>query len=98
MAHTKGQGICATKSNIMWSDRNRNKVWLHYVKNIIAADVYSAVFLASYLRYSEISKNYLQAIEVIDLQRYKILRKQSKVSDALENRAETPFVFFVGKN
>ena len=80
----------------MWS--GHNKVWIHYVKNIMAADVYSAVFLASYLRYSGISKNYIPSIEVLDLQRYKVIKNPPKIRAALQNRMELPFVFVVGKN
>ena len=76
----------------------RNNVWLHYVKNIIAADVPSAVFLASYLRHSGITKDYALAIEVIDLQRYKVITRADKVRAALRDRVKTPFVFVVGKN
>jgi hypothetical protein len=76
----------------------RNKVWLHYVKNIIAADLSSAVFLASYLRYSGISRDYSSYLEIIDLQKYKIIKKPEKVSRALFERTKVPFVFVVGKN
>jgi len=79
----------------MWKGNN---VWLHYVKNIIAADVSSAVFLASYLRHASISKNYADALEVIDLQKYKVIRQPSKVRQALRDRINVPFVFVTGKN
>jgi hypothetical protein len=75
-----------------------NQVWLHYVKNIIAADVSSAVFLASYLRYSDLSKNYATAIEIVDLQKYRILKQETKIRAALRDRIAIPFVFVVGKN
>ena len=75
-----------------------NKVWLHYVKNIIAADVSSAVFLASYLRYAGISKEYADALEIIDLQKYKVIKKAGKVREALDAKKNFPFVFVVGKN
>ncbi len=75
-----------------------NNVWLHYVKNIIAADVPSAVFLASYLRYSSITKDYASSLEVMDLQKYKVIRQVDKVRNALRNRANIPFVFVIGKN
>jgi hypothetical protein len=76
----------------------KNTVWLHYVKNIIAADVRSAVFLASYLRYSALTKDYAHAVEVIDLQKYKIINKHHKVCIALRDRIKIPFVFVIGKN
>lgn len=75
-----------------------DQVWLHYVKNIIAADVSSAVFLASYLKYTETSKTFASSIEVLDLQKYKVIRQENKVRVALRNRRDEPFVFPVGKN
>ena len=79
----------------MW---NGNNVWLHYVKNIIAADISSAVFLASYLRYTGISKDYVCALEIIDIQKYKMIKRADKVRMALNERMSLPFVFVVGKN
>lgn len=79
----------------MWQGEN---TWLHYVKNIIAADVSSAVFLATFLRHNNYNKRYAAALEVIDLQKYKILKKEHKVRAALADRTSVPFVFFVGKN
>ncbi|MCD6011591.1 MAG: hypothetical protein K0Q79_1453 [Flavipsychrobacter sp.] len=79
----------------MWREE---KEWLHYVKNIIAADVSSAVFLASYLRYTSISKDYAAALEVVDLQKYKVIKKANKIKIALRERSKIPFVFVVGKN
>ena len=79
----------------MWRENN---LWLHYVKNIIAADVTSAVFLASYLRHSRMSKNYASSLEIIDLQKYKVITQENKVRIALRERTNIPFVFVVGKN
>jgi len=79
----------------MWQG---NKMWLHYVKNIIAADVPSAVFLASYLKYSASRNDYVCYLEVIDLQKYKIITSAPKVRLALRDRTRIPFVFVVGKN
>jgi hypothetical protein len=79
----------------MWRGNN---VWLHYVKNIIAADVPSAVFLASYLRYSGITKDYASYLEIIDLQKYKVIKKPAKIQVALRDRVQIPFIFVVGKN
>ncbi|MES2701363.1 MAG: hypothetical protein V4649_01935 [Bacteroidota bacterium] len=58
----------------------------------------SAVFLASYLRYTDLSKNYASAMEVIDLQRYRVIKQDTKVRIALRDRLHIPFVFVVGKN
>ena len=79
----------------MWQGEN---TWLHYVKNIIAADVPSAVFLSSFLRALNISKNYAATLEVIDLQKYKIISSRNKVLISLNKATYTPFIFIVGKN
>jgi len=80
----------------MWG--KQDKVWLHYVKDIIAADVYSAVFLASYLRYSALNKTHVAFLEIIDLQKYKVIKQKNKVRVALKERADVPFVFVVCRN
>ncbi len=76
----------------------RDRVWVNYSTNIVAANTNSAVFLASFLSYLGISKDYVSALEVIDLQKYKIIKKQAKVRIALTERMKIPFVFIVGKN
>lgn len=79
----------------MW---DRQNTWIHYVKNIIAADLSSAVFLASYMRRCHMNKSYIASLEAIDLQRYKIIRKSSKVRAAITESSSRPFIFFIGKN
>jgi len=80
----------------MWQDRG--KVWMHYLNDIIAADLYSAVFLSSYMRHSVITRHYVNFLEVVDLQRYKVIRKFPKVKAAIKDRSNIPFVFVIGKN
>ncbi len=75
-----------------------NKDWMHYVKNIIAADVPSAVFLASYLRYTGISRHDTASLEIIDLQKYKVISDPAKVRKSLNSHNMAPFIFIVGKN
>ena len=79
----------------MWQEEN---IWLHYVKNIMAADLSSAVFLASFLRSINMTKSYVTALEVIDLQKYKVIKSKNKVRAALGTAGQTPFVFVTGKN
>lgn len=79
----------------MWQENN---VWLHYVKNIIASDLRSAVFLASYIRMNGLSKMHAKYLEVIDLQKYKVIKNETKVRSILSSYIDTPFVFIVGKN
>jgi hypothetical protein len=82
----------------MWSGHNHNKVWLHYVKNIIAADLRSAKFLAAYEKFSRMNNTHLPYIEIIDLNNYKVIKKKDKLKKALQKCDDTPFVFVVGKN
>ena len=76
----------------------RNHAWISYSQSIVAANAPSAVFLASFLNFMGTSKNYASALEIIDLQKYKVIRKQQKVRIALCERLNIPFVFVVGKN
>ena len=80
----------------MWS--GQDKVWMHYLNNIIAADVASAVFLSSYMRVAIRGRSNAMYHEVADLQRYKLLRSTKKVRSAMINRVDLPFVFVLGKN
>lgn len=80
----------------MWS--GKNKTWLQFRKDIIAADIAEGIFLADYLRYLAVTRSYVQALEVADLQRYKVLKEPGKVKNALTTRFDVPFVFLIGKN
>lgn len=71
---------------------------MHYIKDIIASDVYSAVFLASYMRQATLNRSYTDSLEVVDLQKYKVLKQPQKVRQAIRERVNIPFVFVVGKN
>ena len=79
----------------MWG---RDKTWLHYRRNIIASDIYSAVFLSAYMKHAIIQKLHTWQMEAMDLQKYKLITKPNKVHSTIKDRAEEPFVFIVGKN
>lgn len=96
---TKRRGIYVkSKSMLMLSGQGENKVWMHYLNGIIAADLYSAVFLSSWLRHAVMTRQYTNALEVADLQTYKVIRKNPDVLIAVRNRGRIPFVFVIGKN
>jgi len=76
----------------------RDHVWINYSRDIIAADAGSAVFLASFLQYLVDGCEYVSALEVIDLQKYKVIKPKLKVRAALRERMKVPFIFVVGKN
>lgn len=96
MTSTKCPDRATAKNNFMWG--RRNKTWLHYQRNIIASDVYAAVFLSAYLRHAAAQRLHTWQMEVLDLQRYKRITKPQKVQRVLQERAKEPFVFIVGKN
>jgi hypothetical protein len=83
------------KTDSMWQEEN---TWLHYVKNIIAADIHNAVFLANYLNKLSFTKHYTASLEVMDLNRYKVIRNKSKIREILHDRMRPPFVFIIHKN
>ena len=73
-------------------------IWLNFVKNIIAADIRSAVFLAAFIKNGNTNHSVANAHELVDLNRYKVIKNKRKVQAALINREQKPFVFFVCKN
>lgn len=80
----------------MW--RRQDKVWMNYLNGIMAADLYSAVLLSSYLRHAVRTSQYAQTLEIVDLQRYKMVRQFVKVRKVLKKQIDLPFIFVVGKN
>lgn len=81
----------------MWY--RKDKVWMHYLNDIIAADVSSAVFLAAHMRQLLKGARESQFLEIADLQQYRMLRRPSKVRAAINcKRLKEPFVFAIGKN
>lgn len=76
----------------------RNRLWNHYLKNIGATDSMSARFLERYLQRVSITKDYASALEIFDLQQYKVIKKTAKVKDALREKIKMPFIFVACKN
>jgi len=82
---------------IEW-EGERGKNWLYYIKDIIAANVPSAVFLASYMRTIDFYAHFYSSVEILDLQKNIIIKEGNKLKTAIDKRAGLPFVFVVGKN
>jgi hypothetical protein len=76
----------------------KNRVWIHYIKNIVAADVASAVFLASYIKQVGEEKEYLSTIEIYDLQKYRVIRDTKKIRASIREKLNKPFIFIASKN
>jgi hypothetical protein len=76
----------------------KNWVQLEHVKNVRAADIPSAVYLAGFLRTIAQNRRYADYLEIADLQRYKMIKNARKVRAALATRGGEPFVFVLCKN
>lgn len=80
----------------MWG--HTNKTWLTYKKGLIATNAASAAFLSDYLHHLTINRTYLAALEVIDLQKYKVIKPSRKLKQAINERLKIPFVFLSCNN
>ena len=81
----------------MW-ERKQNKVWIKYSNEILAIDSSSARFLVDYLHFVLINRSHIPSHEVIDLQRYKIIREERKVRSAIREKLHVPFIFLSCNN
>jgi hypothetical protein len=79
----------------MW---NRNRVWTYYIKDIVAADKRSAILLATYMKRVSISKEYIAALEIFDLQKYKVIRDAARIKGSFREKLNKPFIFIACKN
>ena len=80
----------------MWEENDTE--WTHFRQDLMARHRASARLLADFLQC--VDKQHLQTtvLEVIDLQRYRIISRPEKVRVALYDRLHLPFVFVVGRN
>ena len=75
------------------------KIWLRFPQDIIAAGGNEANYLAWFLRWTYISRTYLRYLEVIDLQRYRLVTRKNKIYSIIRNgQADQTFIFIVNKN
>ncbi|MEI8278799.1 MAG: hypothetical protein WCG87_03490 [Bacteroidota bacterium] len=80
----------------MWG--KQDKVWQQYSGSIIAADAQEALFLQTFMQQTTTKQQHVSQLEIVDIQKYKMLKQANKVRNALKQRAYIPFVFVVGKN
>lgn len=75
------------------------KIWLHFPQDIIASGGNEASYLAWFLRWTYVSRTYLRCLEVIDLQRYRLVTRKNKIYSIIrDDRADQAFIFIVNKN
>lgn len=75
------------------------KIWLHFPQDIIASGGNEANYLAWFLRWTCVSRTYLRYLEVIDLQRYRLITRRNKIYSIIRNdRSDQAFIFIINKN
>lgn len=79
----------------MWEE---HKIWHRYLSDIIASDSDAAHFLAAYIKRARTTGDHTVAMEVIDLQKYRIISRPAKVRVAMRERLHIPFVFLYVRN
>ncbi len=77
----------------------REQIWKRYPQQITAVSNKEAVYLLHYLSYVRITRCHLALIEVVDLQRYRLIRKKHQISRLLSRpEKERLFLFPLYKN
>lgn len=80
----------------MWG--YNDKVWMRF-REVLASDESSAYFLSCYMRHLLINRTYLEAAEIIDLQRYKVIKPSSrKMRQYVNEKLHEPFIFLCCNN
>ena len=75
------------------------RTWKRYPLQISAINNQSAIYLLHYISHVRTSACYLNLVEIIDLQRYKIIRKKRTIKKLLDQpEIDDHFVFPVFKN
>lgn len=80
----------------MWQDNNH--IWFHYSPGILASDDMSARFIQRYMKFLIINRAHFSVMEVMDLQKYRVIKDIRKVKKAVNKRLTIPFVFLSCRN
>lgn len=77
----------------------REKIWKHYPQDITAINNQEAVYILHFMSFVRMTRSYLHLTEIIDLQRYRLVRKKAQVQKLLARDAQDRiFLFTVNKN
>jgi hypothetical protein len=77
----------------------REKIWKYFPLNILAIDHREALYLNQFLMHVRYTKRYLSLMEVLDFQRYRIIKKRALIDRILSlplNKSD--FLFPFNKN
>lgn len=79
--------------------RRSEQIWKQYPQQITAVNYKEAMYLLHYISYVRITKCHLALTEIIDLQRYRLVRKRHQIGRLLSlPERERQFLFLVNKN
>jgi hypothetical protein len=77
----------------------REKIWKYFPLNVLATDHREALYLNHFLMHVRHTKKYLAAMEILDFQRYRIIKKENLVNRFLSLSADQcDFIFPFVKN
>lgn len=75
------------------------KYWLYYPHNIIALNYKEEAFLLQYLSVIKKNSRYYESFEVIDIRKYRLIKKREQVVTIIQLPSfEQYFLFPVNKN
>lgn len=79
--------------------RRSEKTWKYYPQNILALSREEAMYLRQFLSKVNYTKHYLSLMEIIDLQRYRLIRKRNVILRMLSMDIDKQkFLFPLNKN
>lgn len=77
----------------------REKIWKHYPQDITAINNQEAIYILHYISFVRITRSYLHLTEIVDLQRYRLVKKKAQVLKMLSlDQGDSAFLFPVNKN
>jgi len=77
----------------------KEKYWQNFPHDIIAENPEDAAFLYTFLKNAQISQMDLDTFEILDIQKYRLIKKRHKIAAMLKfHPSEMSFIFPVNKN
>lgn len=80
----------------MW--RRTSKTWSLFPHEIVATQAKDATCLYHFVRHVKANRMIAAWVEVVDLQRYRLVSHVPKVRNYLREKQDEPFIFFHFKN
>ena len=77
----------------------KEKYWLCYPHDILAINYQEAAYIAKFLRIVQMNRTYYDSFEIIDIRKYRLVKKRKQVAAMLKLAPfEQYFLFPVNKN